>query len=480
MKKLFIFTTLLFISLTYLQAQNSNMVFFTEKGEKFTLFINGNQQNQTPLSNVKVEQMPSNIYQVRVEFEDKTNGSINDKISINPGSEKTWKIRLKDLDTRNKVNNGLNSVGLPNATNTETKFVIKALSEIPISTNMVNNYPNQQQTIIYQPEGYGYSNNTNIPNNGLGMGTNIGINSDPNGNVSMNVNVNGMGTNVNTNGMNTQTNTSYSSTNTNTSYSSNSGYQINNTGHVGCNAPLPSNLFLIQKNKVRAQKTEAGRLITCKKIINTQCLTSQQVFELVSLLTFSNNRLDAAKLAYTRTFDPDNYEVVFNAFTISSAVEDLNNYIQTVNASWGTTVTTTTTTNPNNNNWNNNQNNNQNNNWNNNNQNNNNSYVPDYTGPIGCPRPMATSAFETAKKSISSNSFENTKLEVAKQIMGQNCLTSEQVLQVTKLFGFENTKLEFAKFAYSHTYDKGNYFKVNDAFTFESSKSELIEFIKGE
>ena len=46
-------------------------------------------------------------------------------------------------------------------------------------------------------------------------------------------------------------------------------------------------------------------------------------------------------------------------------------------------------------------------------------------------------------------------------------------------FDFESTKLEYAKFAYDFTYDKGNYFKVNDAFDFESSIEELDEYIHG-
>ncbi|MBK9515283.1 MAG: DUF4476 domain-containing protein, partial [Flavobacteriales bacterium] len=45
-------------------------------------------------------------------------------------------------------------------------------------------------------------------------------------------------------------------------------------------------------------------------------------------------------------------------------------------------------------------------------------------------------------------------------------------------FSFEDSKLDFAKYAYDRTYDIGNYFKVNDAFTFESSMDELNEFIQ--
>jgi hypothetical protein len=47
------------------------------------------------------------------------------------------------------------------------------------------------------------------------------------------------------------------------------------------------------------------------------------------------------------------------------------------------------------------------------------------------------------------------------------------------LFDFENTKLDFAKFAYDRTYDRANYYKVNDAFEFESSIEDLNRYIGG-
>ena len=45
------------------------------------------------------------------------------------------------------------------------------------------------------------------------------------------------------------------------------------------------------------------------------------------------------------------------------------------------------------------------------------------------------------------------------------------------LFTFEDNRLQFAKFAYERTYDVGNYYKVNNAFTFENSMDELNEYI---
>ncbi len=96
--------------------------------------------------------------------------------------------------------------------------------------------------------------------------------------------------------------------------------------------------------------------------------------------------------------------------------------------------------------------------------------------PVGCV-PMSQGDYESAKGSISGKDFEDTKLSMAKTITGSNNLTAEQIRGIMKLFSFENSKLDFAKFAYSHCCDKSNYYKVDDAFEFDSSTTELNSYI---
>jgi hypothetical protein len=56
-------------------------------------------------------------------------------------------------------------------------------------------------------------------------------------------------------------------------------------------------------------------------------------------------------------------------------------------------------------------------------------------------------------------------------------MTSAQVTEILDLFTFEESKIDFAKFAYGRTYDIGNYYLVNNAFTFESSIDDLNDYI---
>lgn len=96
-----------------------------------------------------------------------------------------------------------------------------------------------------------------------------------------------------------------------------------------------------------------------------------------------------------------------------------------------------------------------------------------------CSFPMTAGEFTDAKSSVESKSFEDTKLTLAKQVADNNCMSAEQIKGIMSLFSFEETKLEYAKYCYSRCSDKKNYYKLNDAFTFESSTEELNEYIKG-
>lgn len=96
----------------------------------------------------------------------------------------------------------------------------------------------------------------------------------------------------------------------------------------------------------------------------------------------------------------------------------------------------------------------------------------------GCYTAMNDGDFTSAKSSIKSKSFEDSKMTLAKQIISNNCLSTAQVKEIMQIFSFEDTKLDLAKYAYNKTIDPNNYFKLNDAFTFESSIEELDAYIQ--
>jgi hypothetical protein len=99
--------------------------------------------------------------------------------------------------------------------------------------------------------------------------------------------------------------------------------------------------------------------------------------------------------------------------------------------------------------------------------------------PAGrCASSMAPASFSKAKDTISSNSFEDSKMTVAKQVTKANCMTAAQIAEVMGLFSFEDSKLQYAKYAYDYCFNQGDYYEVNAAFTFESSIEDLNSYLE--
>lgn len=94
-----------------------------------------------------------------------------------------------------------------------------------------------------------------------------------------------------------------------------------------------------------------------------------------------------------------------------------------------------------------------------------------------CIYGMNETDFRAAKNSISSGSFEDTKISTFKQVVSSKCVNTKQVKEMLQLFTFEESKLEMAKYAYTYVADPSNYYTINDIFTFDSSKDELSNYV---
>jgi hypothetical protein len=95
----------------------------------------------------------------------------------------------------------------------------------------------------------------------------------------------------------------------------------------------------------------------------------------------------------------------------------------------------------------------------------------------GCTPPASVEDIQTA---ISAESFSANKLEVARQYLGANCISTSQIKTLAPLFSFEGDRLTFVKAAYASCTDKNNFWKLNSAFTFSSNKDALAAFLKSQ
>jgi hypothetical protein len=94
-------------------------------------------------------------------------------------------------------------------------------------------------------------------------------------------------------------------------------------------------------------------------------------------------------------------------------------------------------------------------------------------------RALGEQEFKDFKKTIGSRNFESTNVDVTKSMLDKNMVTTDQLHEILTFFSFESNVLELAKYAYKHTCDNKNYFKIYDLFSFESSVQELKNYISG-
>lgn len=99
-------------------------------------------------------------------------------------------------------------------------------------------------------------------------------------------------------------------------------------------------------------------------------------------------------------------------------------------------------------------------------------------GRSTCRMAMNGADFNEARNAVAASSFDETRLSTAKQIISANCMTAAQISTMLSVFSFEASKLDFAKYAYPFCVDKNNYFKINNSFSFESSKAELNNYVQ--
>ena len=209
---------------------------------------------------------------------------------------------------------------------------------------------------------------------------------------------------------------------------------------------ISNSTFNAALRKVRFATNSFDKKTEAKRLVKTYTLTAVQVSQLCNLM-YGSLKLNLAMFAYSHCYDPFNYDVVLNNMDIQMA-NDLSEFI-----SFSDDYE---------------------------NQNDDSYYPhnPYHNAGSYFNQTMSAQDFTNAKRTIENVSFENTKLETAKTIVGVNILTTAQIMEICRLFDFEATKLAFAKFAYDHTADKNNFYQVTNVFDFDNSKSALNQFIQ--
>ncbi|MFN5318583.1 MAG: DUF4476 domain-containing protein, partial [Bacteroidia bacterium] len=155
-----------------------------------------------------------------------------------------------------------------------------------------------------------------------GAAVNVSVN-DPSVGVNFNMN---LGT---TGGTVQQTTTTTTTTSGGAVITQNNSHYImpGYSGMIGCPWPMDQGTFANAMATVNGQSFEENKFQVAQQVFNSNCMTVNQVTQIIGLFSFEDTKLDFAKYAYGRTYDLSNYFMVNNSFSFSSSVDELNAYI---------------------------------------------------------------------------------------------------------------------------------------------------------
>ena len=297
---------LLFLALLpqLLFAQGASLTIFSEDGDKFILFLNGQQQNNTGQTNLRLDGLTQPYYKAKIVFEDKAKGQVEKNIPVNdPATNAPADVvyRIKNKDGEMKLRYYSAQPIQPNYTPPSDVYVVH-YGQPDQGTTVTQT--TVTQTTNQNANGGGSISITPVGDGGVG--------------INMNVNINDPNTNSKTTQTTTTTTTSYSSTSANTRYSAQP---------AGCQYPMDGSSFKSAKETVANAGFEDTKLSTAKSILASNCFNTDQVIQICRLFGFEETKLKFAKFAYSKTTDPGNYFKVGNIFSFDASKTDLNNFI---------------------------------------------------------------------------------------------------------------------------------------------------------
>jgi len=344
MKKLIITPLLLFIFSTAIMAQSSKISVFSEDGEKFWVVINGIRQNDKPQTNVKVEGLDQPNYKVKVIFEDDKIKAVDKSVMTRDVDDKptycTYSLRKnKKGEMLLKMNSYQPLEEDNNMKKPEDQAVVTYRTDEKVSNEVSAGGANVKVGIRveegehtdFQPEGM----STEIKTSGNSDGANISIQTQGGADGMQGLNVDFKVVDFKDAASGTSTTTTTKTTTTKTTTTKTGGQVQNtasnssqeNTATKGCRGPVAAADFGSMKASLAKQTFEETRLKVSKDIIKRNCFSTSQVKELMELFTFEKNKLEIAKYSYNFCTDQANYYQLNDAFTFSSSVDELTEFL---------------------------------------------------------------------------------------------------------------------------------------------------------
>ncbi len=91
---------------------------------------------------------------------------------------------------------------------------------------------------------------------------------------------------------------------------------------------------------------------------------------------------------------------------------------------------------------------------------------------------MSSARFNSLLQSMEEAGFESNRMSLVEQAVRDNHLNTNQLVQIMKAMSFESSRLNVAKMAYDKVVDKENNFRINNGFSFSSSRDDFNRYLK--
>jgi hypothetical protein len=208
---------------------------------------------------------------------------------------------------------------------------------------------------------------------------------------------------------------------------------------VAAPAAMSASSFNTLLTSVKSKWSQSSRLSTIRTAISTKTnyFTTDQVGELLTLITSEASRFELVKLAFPKTTDQAAYSSLTELFTTQSYKDNLEAFIQTS--------------------------------------------LPGNTGPVNgnATTAMSATAFNQLSGNVRNQWSQTSKASVIRTAFTStsNFFSTNQVGELLSQITAEANRLELAKLVYPRVIDKSEYRELTELFTTASIRTDFETFI---
>ncbi len=216
------------------------------------------------------------------------------------------------------------------------------------------------------------------------------------------------------------------------------GWNIPN-GQNTIKSPMTDIKFNQLLQSVRGKWSQALKGETESEAFNNpnNYFRTNQIRQLLILITSENDRLDLAKLSYLSVIDSANFTQLYDLFKTQASKDDLNDFLRT--KGWNITNDQTL-----------------------------------------IKTPMADNKFSQLLQNVRSKWSQALKGEAESDAFNtpNNYFSTSQIRQLLSLITSENDQLDLAKLSYRSVTDSANFIRLSDLFKTQENRNELNNFLR--